>query len=88
MNQKIVEIIPDKSKIGPEFKKNAKAVMDLIKNADEETLEKIINEGLETEYGVIRKEHIKDVKRALFCEGEEVDSVDIEGVLAMAIIRK
>jgi len=88
LESKIIEIIPDKSKIGPEFKKNAKAVMDLIKNADEETLEKIINEGLETEYGVIRKEHIKDVKRALFCEGEKVDSVDIEGVLAVAVIRK
>ena len=88
LEYRIVEIIPDKSKIGPEFKKNAKYVMDLIKNADEETLDKIINEGLKTEYGVIRKEHIKDVKRALFCEGEEVDSVDIENVLAVAVIRK
>ncbi|WP_456472166.1 valine--tRNA ligase [Methanocaldococcus sp.] len=86
LESKIIEIIPDKSKIGPEFKKNTKAVIEIIKNADEETLNKIINEGLKTEFGVIRKEHIKDIKRALFSKGEEVESVDIEGVLAIAII--
>ncbi|WP_456419728.1 valine--tRNA ligase [Methanocaldococcus infernus] len=86
LEYKIIEIIPDKSKIGPEFKSKTKEVMEIIKNADEKTLEKIINEGLETEFGIIRKEHIKDVKRALFSKGEEVDSVDIEGALALAII--
>ncbi len=87
LEYKIVEIIPDKSKIGPEFKKYTKEVMEIIKNADEETLKKIIEEGLKTEYGTIRKEHIKDIKKSLFSKGEKVESVDIENVLAMAIIK-
>ncbi|AEF96801.1 valine--tRNA ligase [Methanotorris igneus] len=88
LEQKIVEVIPNKSKIGPEFKKNAKNVMDFIKNADEETIEKILSEGLETEWGRITKEHIKDVKRAIISEGEVVEAVNIEDVVdTIAIIR-
>ncbi len=87
LRYKIIEIIPDKSKIGPEFKKHTKEVMEIIKNADEETLEKILSEGLKTEFGIIRREHIKDVKRALFVEGKEVEAVNIENVLALALVK-
>ena len=87
LEQKIIEIIPNKSKIGPEFKQNSKKVMDFIKNADEETIEKILNEGLETEYGLLTKEHIKSVKRALFNKGIMVDYVNIDNLIdAVGII--
>jgi len=89
LEQKIVEVVPDKSKIGPQFKKDSKKVMDFIKNAEEETIERILQEGVETEFGLICREHIKSLKRALFSEGEMVDAVDIEGVVdGVAIIWK
>lgn len=81
LEQKIIEVIPNKSKIGPEFKKDSKKVMDFIKNANEETIEKILNEGLETEFGLLNKEHIKSIKRALFSNGEMVETIDIEGII-------
>ncbi|GBF36496.1 valine--tRNA ligase [Methanofervidicoccus abyssi] len=81
LEQKIVEVIPDKSKIGPQFKRDSKKVMDFIRNADEETIEKILQEGLETEFGLLSREHIKSIKRALFSKGKMVDAVDIEGVV-------
>ena len=88
LEQKIVEVVPNKSKIGPEFKKDSKKVMDFIKDADEETIEKILNEGLETEFGLLTKEHIKSVKRALFSKGEIVETVDIDGLVdGIAIIQ-
>ncbi|WP_423793347.1 valine--tRNA ligase [Methanocaldococcus indicus] len=86
LEYRIVEVIPNKSKIGPEFKKYTKDVMEFIKNIkDEETLNKILTEGLKTEYGVIRKEHIKEIKRAIFSKGEEVDTVEFG--LCLAIIK-
>ncbi len=90
LEQKIVEVVPNKSKIGPEFKKDSKKVMDFIKDADEETIEKILNEGLETEFGLLTKEHIKSVKRALFSKGKDeiVETVDIDGLVdGIAIIQ-
>ncbi|HIP34815.1 MAG TPA: valine--tRNA ligase, partial [Methanothermococcus okinawensis] len=81
LEQKIVEVIPDKSKIGPQFKRDSKKVMDFIRNADEETIEKILQEGLETEFGLLSREHIKSIKRAFFSKGKMVDAVDIEGVV-------
>ncbi|AEH06325.1 valine--tRNA ligase [Methanothermococcus okinawensis] len=88
LEQKIVEVIPNKSKIGPEFKKDSKKVMEFIKNADEGTIEKMLNEGIETEFGLLTKEHIKSVKRALFSKGEVVETVDIDGLIdGIAIIQ-
>ncbi|HIP17637.1 MAG TPA: valine--tRNA ligase [Methanothermococcus okinawensis] len=81
LEQKIIEVIPNKSKIGPEFKRDSKRVMNFIKNANKKTIEKILNEGLETEFGVLNKEHIKSIKRALFSNGEMVEAIDIEGII-------
>ena len=47
-----------------------------------------MSEGIETEWGKITKEHIKDIKRAIVSEGEVVEAVNIEGVVdTIAIIR-
>jgi len=90
LEQKIVEVVPNKSKIGPEFKKDAGKVMNFIKNADEETIEKILSEGLKVEdefEAFLTKEHIKDVKRAIFNEGEVVETTSIDGLVdTLAII--
>ncbi|HID47815.1 MAG TPA: hypothetical protein EYP47_03950 [Methanococcaceae archaeon] len=87
LEQRIVEVVPDKSKIGPQFKRDSKKVIEFIKSGDEGTIEKILQEGLETEFGLLNREHIKSIKRALFSEGIMVDAVDIEGVVdGIAII--
>lgn len=90
LEQKIVEVVPNKSKIGPEFKKDVGKVMNFIKNADEETIEKILSEGLKVEdefEAFLTKEHIKDVKRAIFNEGEVVETTSIDGLVdTLAII--
>ena len=88
LEHKISEIIPNKSKIGPEFKKDSKKVMDFVKNADNETIEKILKDGFESEFGLLTKEHVKDVKRALFSGGEIVETVNIDGLVdSIAIIQ-
>ncbi|MBP2201050.1 valyl-tRNA synthetase [Methanococcus voltae] len=88
LEQKISEVTPNKSKIGPEHKQNAGKVMNFIKNANAETIEKILNEGFESEFGMLTKEHIKDVKRAMYANGEEVETVSIDGAVdTIAIIQ-
>uniref|UniRef100_A9A6E2 Valine--tRNA ligase n=1 Tax=Methanococcus maripaludis (strain C6 / ATCC BAA-1332) TaxID=444158 RepID=A9A6E2_METM6 len=88
LEQKIAEVTPNKSKIGPEFKKDAGKVTAFIKEADAETIEKILSEGIETEFGALNKEHIKEVKRAIYNKGEIVETADIDSLIdTIAIIQ-
>jgi len=88
LEQKISEVTPNKSKIGPEFKKDAGKVMAFIKEADADTIEKMLSEGIETEFGILNKEHIKEVKRAIYNKGEIVETADIDSLIdTIAIIQ-
>jgi valyl-tRNA synthetase len=88
LEQKIAEVVPNKSRIGPEFKQNAGKVTAFIKDADSEMIEKILDTGIETEFGRLNKEHIKEVKRAVFSNGEIVETIDIDSLMdTIAIIQ-
>ncbi len=81
LENKISEITPNKSKIGPEFKQHSREVMEFVKNANEEIIEKMLNEGYNSKYGLLTKEHIKEIKRALYNNGEPVESIDIDNLI-------
>jgi len=83
--EKITEITPDYSRIGPEFKGDAKTVAEYLKGADGQEVESALSKDGEFSFEaggktfVIRPEHIKEMKREVLLGGKKVDVMEVEG---------
>lgn len=80
ITEKIVNVIPDFSKIGPEFEKDTGRVSGLIKNleiaAEIENKGEVVVEGF-----TLTREHIGKIERVFQCGGKDVDILEDEDVV-------
>ncbi|MFQ5888197.1 MAG: class I tRNA ligase family protein, partial [Candidatus Hydrothermarchaeales archaeon] len=85
----ILEIVPDYSTIGPEFKGDAKRVVDFLKSCDKDQVvaelrtkgEVVIGDGQR-----LLSRHIKKVKREVISEGRKVDILEVPGRADISIV--
>ncbi len=85
VEEKIAEIVPDFSKVGPEFKGDAKLVVNYLKNCDTEAFARELEEKGEVKIEAdgksftIERKHIKEIRKEIKGEGEILSSA-LEGV--------
>lgn len=81
--EKVIEIVPDFSKIGPEFRGGAKKVVDFLKMVDKDRFaSKLASEGkylASTEGKTIEilPRHIKEIKKETTSRGKKVEILDV-----------
>jgi valyl-tRNA synthetase len=89
VHEKVIEIEPDMSKIGPTFKKNAGQVIGFIKSTDPDEIAKQLAENGEIAIadGVITEDFLKMKKEIVGASGKKVDILQSEklGVIVEVI---
>ena len=80
VHEKVIEIEPDMSKIGPTFKKNAGQVIGFIKSTDPNEIAKQLSENGEIAIadGVITEDFLKMKKEIVGASGKKVDILQSE----------
>ncbi|MBO7716066.1 MAG: valine--tRNA ligase, partial [Methanobrevibacter sp.] len=80
VHEKVIEIEPDMSKIGPTFKKNAGQVIGFIKSTDPDEIAKQLAENGEIAIadGVITEDFLKMKKEIVGASGKKVDILQSE----------
>ncbi len=85
----ILELVPNYSTIGPEFKKDAKKVVEFLKSCDKDKVAKELRTKGGTVMGdgqKLQSRHIKKIKREVISEGRKVDILEVQGRADISIV--
>ena len=78
LEEKITEIVPDYSKLGPKFKDKAKLIVETMNKEKERILRELKEKGVAKIDGYeILPEYIKEIKKEITSKGERVEVVNV-----------